>query len=58
MPSDTGTDYYIYMDAPPYLEGTPGAYSDSISLNFDLVDGSASEYGRVYLDKVEVKEFP
>ena len=58
MPAPTGTDYYLYMPAPPNLTGIPGDQNDSMVINFDIVDGSAKEYGRVYLDRVQVWKYP
>ena len=58
MPAPGGTNYSIFIDSPPYLSGAPGATSDLIALDFDIVDGEASQYGRVYLDKVQVYQFP
>ncbi|MCX6999862.1 MAG: PKD domain-containing protein, partial [Candidatus Sumerlaeota bacterium] len=58
MPSHSGTDYYLYMPSPPNLSGIPGDKSDSMVINFDIVDGSENEYGRVYLDHVQVWKYP
>lgn len=58
MPAPAGTEYVLYMDAPPYLSGAPGAASDRMGIDFDIVDGLAEEEGRVYLDRVQVWRLP
>jgi PKD repeat protein len=54
LPPSGGNAYSVYIEAPPYLTGNSADPSDSIVLNIDLVDGEATEYGRVYLDRVEI----
>jgi len=58
MPAPGGTTYSIFIQSPPYLSGVHGDSSDLMALDFDIVDGEATEYGRVYLDKVQVYRYP
>ena len=58
MPAPGGTEYSIFIQSPLYLSGVYGAASDLMALDFDIVDGEATQYGRVYLDKVLVYRYP
>jgi len=58
MPLPGGRAYSLFLDPPSYLTGTPGDFSDTIALSFDVVDGQDTEHGRVYLDKAEVYRYP
>jgi hypothetical protein len=58
MPAPGGTEYSVFIQSPPYLSGVLGDSSDLMALDFDIVDGEATQYGRVYLDKVLVYRYP
>ncbi len=58
LPTPAGREYPLFIETPPHLTGDRVYPKDSIVLNFDIVDAIPGEYGRVYLDKVEVVSFP
>ena len=58
MPSTTGTEYAVWIDSPPRLDDPSSTESDAaIILNFDIVDGSDEQSGRIYLDAVKVMKY-
>ena len=58
MPSHEGTRYRIFLEPPPYLSGKAGDPPDSMALNFDVVDGSPEEWGRITLIMAEIYRHP
>jgi len=56
MPAVTGSEYVLYLESPPYLSEVSGSPSDSMAINFDIVDGDPVQEGRVNLHAVEIYE--
>lgn len=51
-------DYAVWIDSPPNLDDPSSIEADAgIILNIDIVDGSAEQSGRIYLDRVTVTRF-
>jgi len=57
LPSTTGTEYSVFMESPREFYTGADAFKNSMLFAFDLVDGKDSEYGRVYLKKVEIEYY-
>ncbi len=57
MPTVAGTEYSVFMESPRVLYGAGEEFKNLITLAFDMVDGKATEYGRVTLDRVDVEYY-
>ena len=56
-PPPEGAEFSLYMKSPPNIAGEPsGSAARAIILNVDIVDGTAEQSGRVWIDKVIVGE--
>ena len=56
MPTTAGTEYSVFMDSP-VLYGSGEESLNRMSFAFDIIDGDTAQYGRVYLDKLEVEYY-
>ena len=58
MPGPEGKEYVLFFPSPPSLSGVKGAVSDTMCFSFDIIDGEKDEFGRVYLSRVDVYQYP
>jgi parallel beta-helix repeat protein len=57
LPSATGMEYSMFMESPRAFYSGADEFKNKMLFAFDLVDGKDSEYGRVYLKKVDVEYY-